>query len=258
MKVILAATVLIFYLFFNLSNAFHRDGSSRIVGGRDAPEGYAPYKVSLHFSVFGHFGGGAIISDRWVVTVAQCLYIIPIENVTLYVGSNKQSGGGQYYKPSLYIMHENYNHDKIHNDIGLIKTEVPFSFNANVQAIVLSRTRPADGVQLDQIGWGSILAGEEIQLPDNLQLLTVSHISLDKCAALSVDNPRFHESELCTQPQRSQGLCFGDSGSTLVYNNEVVGLASYLYNDTCGAGYPEYSVSIAYFYDWIQAKIQSQ
>lgn len=43
-----------------------------VVGGSDA--GPTPYQVSLQ-KYRGHFCGGAIIDDRWIITAAHCLMV---------------------------------------------------------------------------------------------------------------------------------------------------------------------------------------
>ncbi|XP_018403934.1 PREDICTED: chymotrypsin-2-like [Cyphomyrmex costatus] len=45
-----------------------------VVGGIDAPDGKYPYQVSLKDAVTGkHFCGGAIVSQKYVITAAHCL-----------------------------------------------------------------------------------------------------------------------------------------------------------------------------------------
>ncbi|XP_052086018.1 plasma kallikrein-like [Mytilus californianus] len=47
--------------------------SKRIIGGTNAPRGAWPWQVALRFMTGVYMCGGALISDRWVVTAAHCL-----------------------------------------------------------------------------------------------------------------------------------------------------------------------------------------
>lgn len=46
---------------------------SRIVGGSEAKEGFAPYQVSIQ-SENSHYCGGAIIHSKFVVTAGHCVF----------------------------------------------------------------------------------------------------------------------------------------------------------------------------------------
>lgn len=132
----------------------YRNG--RIVGGRDADEGAAPYQVSIQW-MGSHLCGGAIINDRWVLTAAHCLKGWSAGVLILYVGSNQLKKGGQSYKCDKLIRHENHNEPDYHNDIGLIKTKEPFRFSDRVMAIPIRKTRvPDQASPVVLTGWGDI------------------------------------------------------------------------------------------------------
>lgn len=44
-----------------------------IIGGHEAEPGLFPYIVSLQYKEGGHFCGGSLISDRFVLTAGHCV-----------------------------------------------------------------------------------------------------------------------------------------------------------------------------------------
>lgn len=239
------------------------DGSGRIVGGQDAPEGFAPYLASLLYQDFGHFGAANIISERWLVTDGHCLFGIPETDITIYVGSNQLSRGGQTYEPEKFFVIEGYNPEEWYKgDVGVIKTKLPFQWSDKVKPIALARNLPADRALTIQVGWGSTLPGtrENITVPDNMQLLLSPYVELQRCVEI-VGGKEWtswvSEVTVCTHPLELQGTCFGDSGGAVVFNDELLGMPSWVGDGICGNGIPDFSTSIPHFYDWIQETVEA-
>lgn len=131
--------------------------SGRIVGGRNAGEGSAPYQVSLKLFNF-HWCGGAIINNRWVLTAGHCLDGWDPAIIDIFVGSNQLDGSnGVVYKSEKFIPHENFDDPPFHNDIGLAKTVQSMVFNDRVRAIPIRQTRlPDKASPVILTGWGNL------------------------------------------------------------------------------------------------------
>lgn len=64
--------------------------------------------------------------------------------------------------------------------------------------------------------------------PDNLQVLDVRSISNEECNDEKFDlSIAAHESHLCTLNTANGGICAGDSGGPLIWNDELVGIVNW-------------------------------
>lgn len=131
----------------------------RIVGGEEARRGQFPHQVSLRRTGgTSHYCGGAIITDRFVLTAGHCTQgslSVPSQ-VRVAVGAHRRFGDGTLHTVSRIVRHPRFTMNRIQNDIAVIQTTEKIIFGANVQAIALPTRNVADenGVALTVSGWG--------------------------------------------------------------------------------------------------------
>lgn len=104
--------------------------SNRIDGNQEASPGQFPYVVSLRLNSssnqYKHICGGAILSDRYVLTTAHCVrsnrYKL-FALVGLYARDDVDERN--LYEIEKGLVHEKFDREKTFNDIALLKTKTP-------------------------------------------------------------------------------------------------------------------------------------
>lgn len=82
--------------------------------------------------------GGALVSDRYVLTAAHCLNREPPAIVRLSEHSIRSEDAGQVDVPvESTVVHPEYSASAVYNDIALIKLSEPVTFNRLVQPACL-------------------------------------------------------------------------------------------------------------------------
>lgn len=94
---------------------------NRIVGGNTAPPGAFPFQVSLRYTNNTHFCGGALISERWVLSAASCVYN-KLPNQLLIVLGADSIWDGTIYACENITTHERFDSITLANDIAVLKT----------------------------------------------------------------------------------------------------------------------------------------
>lgn len=222
--------------------------SNRIVGGLTAEVGFAKYQVSLQPIQGIHNCGGAIISERWVITAGHCVVNFPPAFIVIVTGTNRYAEpGGVYYTSEVHV-HCLYDVPYMHNDIALLKTTENIIFNELTQPIALPVAPVREGAEIVLTGWGAETPNGEAN--ENLQKLYLGLVQLDECADIFNRTSQLGVGHICTFSRQGEGSCHGDSGGPLASNGYLVGLVNW--GRPCAQGLPDVQANVYYYLDWIR------
>uniref|UniRef100_A0A182NME6 Peptidase S1 domain-containing protein n=1 Tax=Anopheles dirus TaxID=7168 RepID=A0A182NME6_9DIPT len=168
----------------------------RIVGGRNARTGDAPFHVSLrnlfHERRYGFgsglFCGGSLISADLVLTAAHC-FTTTASNMGVVAGIlNRfdQSPRMQFRRAFRYLRHPRWNPRTLYADIGLVALQSPFLFSvplgaSSIRPIVPTNNGPVPGERCTIFGWGQTQEGRNRLQPVCLQKADVTIFEQTRC-----------------------------------------------------------------------------
>ncbi|XP_049875187.1 chymotrypsin-1-like [Pectinophora gossypiella] len=251
---------------------YHVNEHARIVGGVPAEVGSVPYMVAMSSGLLirSFLCGGSVISARSVLTAAHCIQAAfsggsLVSSLRVTVGTNRWNTGGSTYALQRNVTHQNYVHQTIKNDIGLLITSADIQFNAVVAPVQLSFSFVPAGVIGRAAGWGRtrVSGGSLSAVLLELQTLTIDG---QRCveevprvaAAINMrpDPPPVEPHiELCTFHSAGHGMCNGDSGSALVRvdNGQQIGIVSW--GLPCARGAPDMFVRVSAYESWLRQHV---
>ncbi|XP_061492691.1 complement C1s subcomponent [Rhineura floridana] len=246
------------------------EGTGKIFGGKPAKEGNFPWQI-----YFEHpRAGGALISDRWILTAAHVLE--GYQNPTIYAGQLKVGRIAMQGAVPL-VVHTTVIHPKwtemprgprtnFDNDIALVKLKEPLKMGPTISPICLpgasSEYVLPEGILGYISGWGRTNITEAAKV---LRQAQIPVVSMDSCRSVRPDPPadsltyHFTDNMICGG-SNGKDSCEGDSGGAFAvqYPHDqrryyVAGLVSW--GPKCGT-YGVYT-KVSNYVDWI-AEVMSR
>ncbi len=172
------------------------NSASRIFGGRPAEQGAWPAQVSLHKVAKlddtakgrfqSQFCGASLIARQWVLTAAHCVVADDgshSEPDSIMVRSGSVAlGEGDLRKVARVIVHQDYDSDRVFNDIALLELAEPVVESSGpIGAIAIQEqdASPPTG-PAKVIGWGRLENGK---FPSELMETDIDIVPNDTCNA---------------------------------------------------------------------------
>ncbi|CAL8306823.1 unnamed protein product [Merluccius merluccius] len=195
----------------------------RIVKGHICPRGQCPWQALLSKrSVYRC--GAVVLSERWVVTAAHCVWRMNQKLLEVTAGEQDlklREGSEQTRRVSKLLLHPLYNSSSQDYDLALLLLHLPLTLGPLVRPICLppfalpSFSHTLAAVRLSTVsGWGRLSPnGPPARV---LQRLEVPRVPVQECEELSEGRLSLTANMLCAGfPQGGHDACQGDSGGPL-------------------------------------------
>lgn len=188
---------------------------NRIVGGTAAKQGDFPYIVSLQANGFGHFCGGSLIADKWVLTAAHCVDG-GVDSVYVGLYDQKSPSSAEKFKVAKIYVHPKNNPSTMDYDFALLELDQNSSFKPvglTEKEVAFSAAKPVTAVTA---GWGTTSAGSP-SMPAVLRKVSVPLVTTAACNVKASYDGAITNSMLCAGYKNGgKDSCQGDSGGPLV------------------------------------------
>lgn len=212
------------------------------MGGQNATPGEFPWIVSIT-KRGGHFCGGTVLNNKWVLTAAHCLcsdsiVINPRELRVLVGGHDLRLPPANHLGVSNILLHPSYTCNRYLNDIALLELAEELVWSDKVRPACLPNGYPGSFSDVNAIaaGWGwtseltSVGGGGRANVLQKVELTVVGN---EKCRSWYKSlgkKVKIHDSQMCAGfEEGGKDSCWADSGGPLMVEGErtmVIGIVS--------------------------------
>ncbi|GAB0095144.1 trypsin [Sergentomyia squamirostris] len=255
----------IIFLLFTLSpslavedrfNFYQRNifrSENRIVGGEFVDITKVPCQVSVQYlnrntHLNTHLCGGSILNERFILTAAHCFDMIPLQLVSVYIGSNSTKENGTSFNVTHVNIHPNY---KAYDyDFTILELSENITFNERQKPAVLPKNQEdiPDGALLRTSGWGETQNANE----SNKFLRGVEVVKINQNLCNQAYSGDITDRMVCAGfMEGGKDSCQGDSGGPLLMGNLLVGVVSWGEDCAC-PGYPGVYAKVSSVRQWIR------
>uniref|UniRef100_A0A2A4K1V9 Peptidase S1 domain-containing protein n=1 Tax=Heliothis virescens TaxID=7102 RepID=A0A2A4K1V9_HELVI len=264
-----------------ISKEYNEKEKCHIIGewgiGGAPPPGHVSGAEYPHQAVLGYgkelssakwIAGGTILSDRFILTAAHASrsgFGDDLKFVAVDVKKRSDPPSSwQTHTVKRIIPHPEYKGTK-YNDIALIETENPITFNKNVLPACL-HVVDVDTSTAVATTWRDVKGTDYTKFADTLQKINLEKFSDEECKSAYGEH-RLLKNGIDTNTQmcygsRSQApeACMGLSGEPLLVKNQfsgcihaVIGVTSF--GQACGPSpqKPDVFTRVAYYKPWIES-----
>ncbi|CAO1335726.1 unnamed protein product [Diamesa serratosioi] len=210
-----------------------------------------PYAVSVQYNEYGYYSpicGGTIISDKWILTSAECIDLLRNGEINVRIGAKHALNDGTVMQIKRFIKHPNYQSElSSEANIALIELKSNIEFNENVKAANLSSQTVVPKV-------GSIGVFVNWNTRDDPMLRKGDSTVMEQSKCIKAIDSFLYDGvkddQFCAGPRKN--ACPQDVGSGFAVNGTVIGITL---NKFMGCGPyqngPNVFINIAKYRDWI-------
>ncbi|MDR9781134.1 serine protease [Rhizobium redzepovicii] len=217
-------------------DGFLKGALKKIVGGVQAKPGQLPWQVSLGVSWIaspadGHFCGGSIYNESWIITAAHCVDGSSPNDIIVTAGTTDLNKPAQRRNVAKILVKKGYVAPKQGDDIALLQLYEPLTLtdtDAAPIALIANGHELKEGDLLTTSGFGYEKEGGTVSA--HLNVVEVPLVSNDTCSQQLSYGDDITNQMICAG-RSGKDSCQGDSGGPLVFASsskpELVGVVSW-------------------------------